>query len=91
MCVWVCVCACACLCKMLEIMYRLPKMRKKPIGARFTVISKNCSAKALLFNMQNFENDFKRIWLKRSNRDEMGWENLPAAELQEEDWIKDAT
>ena len=46
-------------------MYRLPKMRKKPIGARFTVISKNCSAKALLFNMQNFENDFKRIWLKK--------------------------
>ena len=61
MCVFVCVCACACacacLCKILEIMYRLPKMRKKPIGARFTVVSKNCCAKALLFNMQNFEND----------------------------------
>ena len=38
-------------------MYRLPKMRKEPIGARFTVVSKNCCAKALLFNMQNFEND----------------------------------
>ena len=58
MCVFVCVCACACacacLCKILEIMYRLPKMRKEPIGARFTVVSKKLLRKGTLIQYAKF-------------------------------------
>lgn len=46
-----------CLCKTLPIMYSLPKMYKKPISARFILTSKNYITRALLKNIQNFEND----------------------------------
>ena len=38
-------------------MYSLPKMYKKPISARFILTSKNYITRALLKNIQNFEND----------------------------------